>query len=274
MDGLRKMATLAMFNNVKHLTGHLTGLRMATASARAALLGAHPSVIAAALLRIGAAITLTITGGLALISGQAYDGQLLRDLLEPPPGCAMPCWEGIQPAVTPLDDALAILAAHPWVEDYYVTPGKVSWWWNGQQPPVLDDTGRAFHGRMEYATIDGVPVITSIVLTTTIPLGEVRLTLGEPGAVRLYTVRPSDASNETPRRAGIVYLETDYSPVLPDLYVFNTYNCPIRVDRFWHTHSYIAYGLPALTFEGELFELEGSRLPSWFFRDQAPGCGA
>ncbi len=262
-----RMAALAMFNSLKYLTG----ARSATMGARAALLNALPGVIAATMLRLGAALAVAITGGLALISGQAYDGQPLRDLLAPPPGCAMPCWEGIQPAVTSLDDALAILAEHPWVEDYYVTPGKVSWWWNGQQPPTLADTGRAFHGRMEYAAIDGVPVVTSIVLMTTVPLGDVRLTLGEPGAVRLYTVRLDD---ETPRRAGIVYLETDYSAELPDVYVFNTYTCPMRVDQFWHTHSYIAYGLPALVFEGELFELEGSRLPLWFFRDHAPGCGA
>lgn len=260
------MATRTIFG-VKDLTNS----RAATASAQTALLNLHLGVIAATVLRLGAALALAITGGLALISGQAYDGQSLRDLLAPPPGCAMPCWEGIQPAVTSLDDALAILAEHPWVEDYYVTPGKVSWWWNGQQPPTLADSGRAFHGRMEYAVINDVPIITSIVLMTTVPLGDVRLTLGEPGAVRLYTVRPND---ETPRRAGIVYLETDYSPALPGLYIFNTYDCPMRVDQFWHSHSYVAYGLPSLVFEGELYELEGSRLPSWFFRDHAPGCGA
>ena len=174
----------------------------------------------------------------------------------------MPCWNGIQPGVTTLDEAVSVLAANPSVSDYMVSPGKVSWWWNGEQSALLDDSGRAFHGRMEYALVNGQERITSVVLDTNVPMGDLRLTLGAPDSLTLHTIRPQEV-----QRAGIVYLAS-----YDGLYAFTTLDCPMNVDEFWRSPSYIAFGAPNLAFEGENFQFQS--LPDWFFRDQAPGCTA
>jgi hypothetical protein len=216
---------------------------------------------------LAAKFALALTGifaaALALTHAMPYNGDDLQALITPPANCAVPCWNGVQPGVTTVNEAVAILQADPTVADYLVSPGKISWWWNGEQSPLLDATGRAFHGRMEYALVNGQDTITSVVLDTNVLMGDVRLTLGEPEALTLYTVH----GQETAQRSGIVHVAT-----YGGLYVFNVLDCPMNGDDFWASPSYIAFGAPTLAFGGETFQLD--RLPSWFFRDQAPGCAA
>ncbi|HLU10082.1 MAG TPA: hypothetical protein VK003_10485 [Oceanobacillus sp.] len=213
--------------------------------------------------KLALALTGIFAASLALTHAQPYNGEDLIALITPPANCAMPCWNGIQPGVTTANDAAAILQADPNVADVLVLPGKISWWWNGEQSSLLDASGRAFHGRMETAMVNGQETITSIVLDTNVLLGDVRLTLGEPDSLTLHTVASEDQS----QRSGIVHV-AHYG----DLYVFNMLECPMNVSDFWASPSYIAFGAPNLVFEGETFEYDS--LPNWFFRDQAPGCGA
>jgi hypothetical protein len=63
------------------------------------------------------------------------------------------------------------------VADFLVSPGKISWWWNGDQSALLNSTGRAFHGRMETALVNDQETITSVVLDTNVLMGDVRLAL-------------------------------------------------------------------------------------------------
>jgi hypothetical protein len=218
-------------------------------------------------LHLAMKLTLILVAAFAaavtLLRVLSYSSSDLHAIITPPENCAMPCWNGIQPGVTTVDEAVQILQADPTVSDYQVTPGKLSWWWNGDQPAAFDTSGRAFHGRMEYATVNGADRITSIVLDTTIPLGNVQLTLGSPDAITLHTIQPQDAS----QRAGIVYV-AHYDA----LSVFTVLDCPMNVDDFWGSQAYVTFGTPALIFEGETFEVNS--LPDWFFRDQALGCAA
>lgn len=220
-------------------------------------------VLGGFVVKFALALTGIFAAGLALTHALPYNGEALQALITPPANCAMPCWNAVQPGLTTVQDAVAILEADPTVADYLVSPGKISWWWNGEQSPLLDSTERAFHGRMEYALINGQDTITSIVLDTNVLMGDVRLTLGEPDTVTLYTV----GGEESAQRPGIVHV-ANYG----DLYVFNTLECPMNVDDFWESPSYIAFGAPNLAFEGETFQLDS--LPNWFFRDQAPGCAS
>lgn len=201
--------------------------------------------------------------GVTLLRGVSSPNTDIQALLTAPADCAAPCWNGIQPARTTVEDAVSLLAADPSVADYQMTPGKISWWWNGDQPALLSTSGRAFHGRMEYETVDGEDRITSIVLASVIALGDVQLTLGDPDSITLHTVRPQDAA----QRAGAVYV-AHYDT----LSVFAVLDCPMNVEDFWKSPVYIAFGTPALIFEGDTYQV-GS-LPEWFFRDQAPGCAA
>lgn len=235
--------------------------------------GFVPLVVARALPRLSPSLDLSMRLALLLFAVFALGVTLLRGVSSPntdiqtlltaPPDCAAPCWNGIQPAHTSVEDAVSLLAVDPSVADYQVTPGKISWWWNGDQPALLSASGRAFHGRMEFEQVDGEDRITSIVLASAIALGDAQLALGDPDSITLHTVRPQDAA----QRAGTVYV-AHYDT----LSVFAVLDCPMNVDDFWKSPVYIAFGTPALIFEGETFQ-SGS-LPEWFFRDQAPGCAA
>lgn len=74
--------------------------------------------------------------------------------------CAAPCWQGIRPGVTPSFEAVAMLAALPWVTDLYTVQGiatsesYVRWGWTGEQPAIVDaESGGQmwFHNGLVYA---------------------------------------------------------------------------------------------------------------------------
>lgn len=220
-------------------------------------------VLSGLMLKASLVVTALFAITLSLTHAQAYNNRELQALITPPIACAMPCWNGIQAGVSTVHEAAALLANDPTVSDYRVSEGKISWWWNGDQSALLDATGRAFHGRMETAIVNGEETVTSVVLDTTVLMGDVRLTLGDPDSITLYTVPPQEAAQS----AGIVYV-ANYD----DVSVFTTLQCPMNVADFWQSPSYIAFGTPTLAFQGETFEFDS--LPGWFFRDAAPGCMA
>jgi hypothetical protein len=211
--------------------------------------------------KLGLALTILFTAVLTLTHAQPYQNDDLRALIAPSANCAMPCWNHIQPGLTTADEAVALLRADPFVADYRVSPGQISWWWNGEQAALLDMSGRAFHGRIETALVNGQERVTSVVLDTTVLMGDVQLTLGDPESVTLYTVQPREAA----QRAGIVYVANYH-----DLSVFTILDCPMNVADFWHAPGYIAIGKPNLTFDEQTYQYDA--LPDWFFRDQTPGC--
>lgn len=187
----------------------------------------------------------------------------LNELLTPPDGCSMPCWHGIQPGSTTVTEAAEILQALPFIDDVRVASGMISWWWSDSRPSVYVQTGRAFDGRIETAMINGEDRVTSIVLQTTMTLGQMELALGDPDSRTLHTVHP-----ENDRQSDGVVHVAHYGSVN----VFNILTCPMDVVDFWNSPVYVAFGTPNLVFDGEVFQTE--TLPEWFFRDTAPGCSA
>ncbi len=120
---------------------------------------------------------LVFTGCIALISTRPYDASATRALFAPPPGCPAPCLLGIRPGQTTLDEALKLLAAHPWVAGttvYRDSDGQVrnlSWDWNGRQPAAFADSGVAdLH--------EGI--IIMLRQRTSVPFAEVWLAFGQP----------------------------------------------------------------------------------------------
>lgn len=219
------------------------------------------------LLMLAATLIAVITACALLIHTAQGAGNTfsLAELTTPPEDCEAPCWHGIRPGLTTLDEAVALLEAQSDVESVRVSAGKISWWWTGEQNPIYDANGRAFDGRIETVFVEGETRVSSIVLNTTKPLGDYATALGDPDNITLYTVHPENNS----QREGIVYV-AHYEQF--ELSVFNLLTCPMSVDDFWHSPSYVAFGQPNLVFEGDVIETE--TLPTWFFRDEAPGCGA
>jgi len=205
---------------------------------------------------------LTVT--MALINTQPYANAEIRALVSDPT-CASPCWAGIIPGVTTAAEAVAILADHPWIDQVQESIGKISFWWNGQQPAILDDTGRAFHGRLEIRLIEGIERVASIVLATRAAFGDIQLELGQPDALTLYAIAGDDDT-----RAGVVHVGRYGGRGIS---IFNLLNCPVEVTDFWHAATFIAFGEPTLAFEGEKIENDAYKLPDGFFAGRAPYCG-
>ena len=244
-------------------TSQVTTYREVGTTATAVASRRSPGLLSGFALKSGLALTALFTILLTLTHIQPYQNDDLRALLNPAADCALPCWNQIEPGETAASEAITRLQANPNVADFHVTEGQISWWWNGEQPALLDDGGRAFHGRIETAMVNGQERVTSIVLDTKALMGNVRLTLGDPDSVTLHTVTGRDAA----QRAGIVYMANYH-----DLSVFTVLDCPMNVNDFWHAPVYISFGKPNLVFQGETFEF--SSLPDWFFRDQTQACAA
>jgi hypothetical protein len=111
------------------------------------------------------ALTLLFTVCIGLIHAQPYDDTDLRTFLMPSGDCVMPCFMGIRPGITRIDDALNIVHTHPWVDSYtthFSTNGVVliTWSWSGQQPDYIDSRvvgglstgGTNFVDRIDFST--------------------------------------------------------------------------------------------------------------------------
>jgi hypothetical protein len=71
-------------------------------------------------------LTLLFAACIGIIRAQPYDNSDLSAFLTPPEGCPMPCFMGIRPGVTTVEEAIAILEAHEWIDTvsrYEITEG-------------------------------------------------------------------------------------------------------------------------------------------------------
>jgi len=127
------------------------------------------------------ALTLLFSVCIGLIRAQPHDTRVIRDFLAPPEGCAMPCFIGIRPGTTTLDDAMRILSQNAWIGGVSV-PGEFDvenrsgflyWHWSGEQPAFID-TMRSSRMRVYRGVVD------SISIQTNAPFGEVWMSLDQP----------------------------------------------------------------------------------------------
>ena len=96
------------------------------------------------LFKLSLPLTFIFIVPLLLIHAQPYDDSELRAFLMPPDGCPAPCFMGIQPGVTTVDEAIAILESHEWVERVFITSYnkvgiyRVEWRWSSSASPLLE----------------------------------------------------------------------------------------------------------------------------------------
>lgn len=188
----------------------------------------------ALLLTVGMALLLLL---IRLLPGDQSRFEELRALITPPEGCPMPCWAGIQPDVTPLLDALTLLAAHPWVgrisnqaHPVYlghglVVTGTVTWDWNGTQPGILTDT------RFNVLSVQS-GIVTDIQIDSHALLGDLWLLLGQPDA----SVISGDAQDPNVRELAVQYPEKGsiFAAVL---------HCPLDTVSFWQAQLAVEYNV-------------------------------
>jgi hypothetical protein len=116
---------------------------------------------------------------IGLTRAQPHDDSHLRAFLAPPDGCPSPCFIGVRPGVTSADEALAILAAHDWLQETMVSYNRngeiylIQWSWRESAPSLLDKSKRGY-----VFARDGV--VRSISMPTTITFADIWLILGTP----------------------------------------------------------------------------------------------
>ena len=115
-----------------------------------------------------------ITAALLLIRTQPYDDHELRELLLPD-GCPAPCFMGIRPGVTTMDEAVRLLHGNKWVAEINKRVinnryGFITWTWREQQPSWTSQKaiGEIFVNDKK---------VHAITISSAFLLGETRLTL-------------------------------------------------------------------------------------------------
>src|SRR5690349_2597637 len=118
---------------------------------------------------------LVIALGLLLVRAQPYDDHELRELLLPE-GCPMPCFMGIRPGITAVDEAIKILETSNWVDKIDYRPGDriMQVTWSSNAPFWLANReGR----RSSFISIND-DVVAEFQFDTNITLADIQLTLG------------------------------------------------------------------------------------------------
>jgi hypothetical protein len=141
-------------------------------------------------------LLLFLSVTLALIRTQPYDDREWRDLLLPP-DCPAPCFLGIRPGGTSVEEALRLLEHDQRVEqvtrryDAYLYRPIVNWSWrnNIQHNAEADSNG------FIYLLQDRKPVVQALRANPGIAMGYLNLILGKPTC--LITVVDPFAHNQS-----------------------------------------------------------------------------
>lgn len=126
-----------------------------------------------------------------LIHTQPYDNHVLRELLLPE-GCPTPCFMGIRPGVTSMDEAIKLLRANDGVAGVKQRSinnkyGFITWTWKNPKPSWTRQNTVG-----EILLTD--KTVHAITISSEVLLGEIRLTLGLPDAA--FMTVPQDISNQ------------------------------------------------------------------------------
>jgi hypothetical protein len=185
---------------------------------------------------LAAALAFAFVLALAASQAQPGDGDL-RVFLLPPEGCEAPCWQGIRPGVTTLDEAVALLEASPWVERAVVDTGTpftfIYLKWNERAPAFA----RNVSPRLPLYMWARNGFIQLIVVPTLIPYGEVRSLFGTPSS-GLFAVSGYRDSLTLGRRPNTRHTAVYYDGrVIVDTRVY----CPVSPALFWNAPVTISY---------------------------------
>jgi hypothetical protein len=180
-----------------------------------------------------------LTAALLVIHAQPYDDHGLRQLLLPD-GCPAPCFMGIRPGVSTMDETVKILEASKWLKtdtDLLKANGygfPLILRWNGNQPALLKaDEGLAItfqpQSPRKVASI-------SFNLRSDIPLGDLYLILGKASLYSQTAHLSLDVGN-------VLIVSHQFEPNL--INVLTITSCPISFSQYWYMISAtIDYGNP------------------------------
>ncbi|MEO0561881.1 MAG: hypothetical protein AAF125_07200 [Chloroflexota bacterium] len=142
------------------------------------------------LLRVMWVPLVALTVSVAVIRAQPYTPPEGLDAILPP-ACERACLMGIIPGETTIDEAVAMLQAHPYVDPNWINhiePLRTTTWTWGETVPrlIVHATGG---GRVHY---DAYGTVSEMYVYMSMPLGETRLSFGTPDV--LYQQVDGDGS--------------------------------------------------------------------------------
>jgi len=204
------------------------------------------------LFRIALMLTITFMLFIGLLRVRPYDSNDLRGLLPMPNNddCPAPCWRGIRPGITTLEEAAAILYSDTWVQDVFMSPTLVSWAWTGAQPALVDGD---HHGVLWARN----GVVRQVKISLNVTFGEVWLLLDQPqqGDIQLSG---ATISRPTIYRAAHLAVYAYPGGVLQTNSVLT---CPLNPGAFWNAPV-------ELRLESISRNVEEYDLPNWFHSQQ------
>jgi len=126
-------------------------------------------------LQMGFGLTLILLLPLTLIRAQAHDTAAVKALLATLHNCSQPCFMGIRPGATTLDEAKELLTNHTWFQgfDAMSGPNVIYIRWDESQSPLTNGTTLS-----SVSARDGI--VQSVIVTTSIPFLEIWGSLGPP----------------------------------------------------------------------------------------------
>ena len=170
---------------------------------------------------------LLFTAMLILIHAQPYDDHELRQLLLPE-GCPAPCFMGIRPGVTTVEEAIRILDGSGWVETNEPNPSnddfgdQISFEWNGKQPDlIMGHEGFVVGFSRHFLRVTQM----SFRLQENLRVGDLYLALGMPSSYRYPSMRLLNMG-DTPY--GLILFH-QYESTFINLITFT--NCPVKLSR-------------------------------------------
>lgn len=125
---------------------------------------------------------LLFSGVLLIARAQSNDDHDLRQVLLPD-GCPAPCFMGIRPGVTTLDEALSILKATGWVDhfEYETDETSIDIKWNDSSPTWLPRNG----ARGDTSLWINKGLISQLNFETNLTLGTIQLSIGQIAMQRI-----------------------------------------------------------------------------------------
>lgn len=141
-----------------------------------------------------------------------------------PETCAPPCWAGIRIGVTTREEALALLAANPWVGQVFSSEQQISWRWSGAQPALIDGERDGLIGL-------GGGVVQRIRLQTRIRFGDLWTLYGAPDDTLMVRLISSRSSAFQIARYDAISAQA-----------ISTFRCPVDPASFWNATVTIGMG--------------------------------
>jgi hypothetical protein len=190
------------------------------------------------------AASAILTMGIGIIHALPYDSGELDALLRPDT-CAMPCWAGIRPGQSRVEELSRMLQENRWAADLkfnysmQIDTGLLIWRWVNPPSALIE------RRRVGTAWIEK-NIVQWIGIPTTLSFGDVWLFFDHPqmGATQLTSLIP-------PR---INHYASYYQSAIQ---IRSTVFCPVRVQAFWESRVDVVIGARPLV------DMNDYHLPAW-----------